>query len=507
MSMKRWAMMTALALSCSKPAATPPAAKHDLSAAHKEVWALVPADADVAGSLARLDHVIERLTALRAAASTGPETKKWLDTNLAKATAALGFDPLDSAGWRAQGLDTAAPIAFFLEGKDGRVLFKATGGKTPADFAKKLGATCDAAGAFIACGDAGAHPAADGKSLWARAEKESGGATADELFVFGPLDTPRVAKAMSFAPFFAASKSAWTSLDLGGGEIRWRLGYNNPQSGALRKYVQPDPGSKSLLGVAAGAGGASRITFSPKALWQLAEEKLGRKMLDTGLGAIQAATGIDFEKDVIDNLSGELVGVFHADSEGAQLLGTRDDARTQALLRRLDGVFVGALAGDTPLLQQAKLKITRSEDKAGGRPVYVYRLEAASDSELGFSSFELHLTTAPGALVIGIGKKGRDRALANIGNPPARFLDAVDPDVRQSFTDAAMVGWSKWGDYSHVWTPEQWAAVSKVYAKVSPDLPGILKESMALFELVYDASFRFDMSEAAMGLEYRIRLL
>jgi hypothetical protein len=218
---------------------------------------------------------------------------------------------------------------------------------------------------------------------------------------------------------------------------------------------------------------------------------------------VQAATGIDLEKDVVDNLTGEIVGIYDLDTTGAMAFGTRDDQRTQDLLRRLDGVIGGALASNGALLQQAKMTFERQETKAHGRPVYHYKMSVPNVGPM-----EFQLTTAKGALIWAFDDKGRERIVSGLGTAPSRFLDKLDPDVRTLFeSDAPMVAWALSGDYSKAISPEQWKMMDTTYGKLSPELPQVMRELMPLGELLYDLTTVFDVKPDGMVLDYRVRLL
>src|SRR5258708_5440637 len=195
--------------------------------------------------------------------------------------------------------------------------------------------------------------------------------------------------------------------------------------------------------------GVARFYFSPHALWGLARDTVPKDMLDKAGGLLLAVTGLDLEKDLLDNFTGEVVGAFYSDPKavGAEIIGTRDDTRTRAVLDRLDGAMAGGLETARPFLDEQGVKAVRTLEKSHGRPAYVSTFDLRGSRVAGSigslpAQFEVHLTTGSGALVVAFDRPSRERAVDGLGRSPDKFLSTLEPDVRRRFeSGAAIVGW------------------------------------------------------------------
>lgn len=512
-----------LALSCGAPEVAKAPAAPDYGAQQDRIWSQIPGDARMAMTVADVRHFLGKLKSLRALLAAGPVTRKYLDQGTALATTKMGFDPLDAAGWKAAGFDTSSSVALFAMANERVALvFKASSLDAARASLGKWGALsadfgCAAHGEWMVCGEEGVAAAADpAQSLAGRMKAESGGHAGDELIVYAPLDGGRMGELFDNNEFARASKSAFLSLTMGDALVHLGLRYSNAESGSVAKYLTLEPNVKSVLGAATGARSAARFHFSPHALWSLARAQLDAKTLAMGTGAVQMATGLDLEKDIVDNLTGEMVAGFDvrgAGAFGAQFLGVRDDAKAGKLVDRLDGLMAGGLASVKDELDKMGVTVVHTVESSKGRPAYVFSFQSdpSKTGALGMpalGSFELHLATGPGAIVLAFDKAGREWAVANLGKGPDRFLATLEPGMRASFESGApAVGWAGWYDIIGGMSPAQWKQVAAVYAAVHPDAPAILREVSALSELVWDTSTVFAVEPGAMSLDYQFNLL
>jgi hypothetical protein len=502
---------TALALSCHHEAPEP--APPDFSAAQQRIWSLIPVEAQGGVTVARLDHLLERLGALRALGETGPVGKKYLTMFTGAAQALIGFDPLDAAGWRAHGIDVEAPLGLFFVEAQAVWVVRPSDAAAAGALGKQLfadrGFVCEPEAGWLVCRDPGnrsAHlaPSVD-HSLWPRLQKE--GDPRAELCAWAPLDGEKLRSALSVWSFAAASKSAFLGLSLGEQQIRMTMRYTNPESGAAARFFTLDPGVKSVLGAATGAAGAARFSWSPRAVWAWAKEKFGDKV-NLVSGGFMMATGMDFEKDIIENFTGEVVVAYYGgDSQGmgAELFGARDEKKTRELLERIDGMLAGALAAAPDAMAKAGVKLERTVEKVQGRTVYRYKMDSSGAAPM---AFEMNLTAAPGALVLAFDRGSLERALGSLGKSPKKFLDGLEPQARRVFESRApMVAWGAWADMSGMMNSPMMASAMKLYEKIHPDLPAAVLEFITLAELIYDNTFVFDIGGDAMNLDFKVNLL
>jgi hypothetical protein len=430
-----------------------------------------------------------------------------------RAQAKLGFDPLDATAWSAHGVVVDAPVGLFGgvggEGAQHGALLVAVSdaAKASAVLEPLLHTTCRAHGRWLACGDDVPLAASVDRSRWPEVEHDA--LIRSELFV--AVKIPSQAQMADFAGgFFAEKQSVAAGLDLGEERIAMAIRYNNPQSGSLKPYLMRDPGGKSLLSAAHGAIGFARFNFSPAALWKLAQSKMPPKSIDEASNAMLAATGIDLKADLVDNLTGEIFGGLWEPSGfmSTLLIGTRDDARTADMARRLDGILAGVVSS---VDGRAGVKTSHAVEKSHGRPVYVYKADftgMAQPANIGLTQLEVHLCPAPGALLIAFDRSNRERALAALGGNPRDFLDNADPEVRRAFTsDTAMSAWGHGADFS-AWYKSPGARQLLVqYASISPDLPGIITELASLSELIYDQTMALAVHDHDITLDWTMRLL
>jgi hypothetical protein len=493
-------------LSCARQTAAPPLP--DYTQAQREIWSQMPAGGTFGMAAARFGHLLDRARALRSIVSAGPTTRRKLDMLLARAQTKLGFDPLDAAAWSAHGIIVDAPVGLFGDdGSDkGAVLVAVSDAAKASAVLEPLFATkCRAHGRWLACGDDMKLPDAADQSRWPDVAKDP--LVRSELLVLA-----RIPAKPEAGEFFAAPQSIVGGLDLGEERIAMQVRYRNPQSGMLKPYVTRDPGGKSLLAAARGALAFARFSFSPKALWDLAQRKSSRESIEQASSQLLMATGIDLKADLVDNLTGEIFGGLWDSSSvmSTLLIGTRDDARTTDLARRLDSILAGVVASYNG---RAGVKTSRAVEKSHGRQVYVYKADVAQlvkslNIGTGLSELELHLCAAPGALVISFDRANREHALAALGGKAGDFLNGLDPEVRRALTsDAVMTGWGHGTDFSTWYKSPTGQQMLQMYAGIDRDAPALLTEMAALSELIYDQTIVLAVHDQDVSLDWTLRLL
>lgn len=508
-------VMAACLLSCHAPPTEPPPPSH--RAEQQRAWSLIPESAAGGLVVARLGGLLDELRGLRELVSAGPVTRRYVDGWMATARAALGFDPLDAAGWRERGVDLGAPAALFVDARGGEALLFGSAGGTAklaalgdALLSGRDGAHCRAESSWVLCGGDGLRLASDAAhSLWPRVDEEAARAADADLLLFARLDLPET-RFLSATEFTAASRSLSLGLTLAAHEVHAQLRYANPKSGEARPYLTLDPAAPSLLGVATGATGVARLLYSPRALWALAERKLDANTLRMASGAVQLATGLDLKEDIVDNFTGEIVFAFAPEHGfGAEYFATRDEAKTAKLLERVDGLVSGALsAGRVDDMAAMGLKFSHSVDTVGGHKVYAYKYEV-TQAGLPTMPMEFHVTSGPGALVMAFDREGCAWALHQLGRPADRFRSALEPPLRPLFdtNPPPFAGWGTWHNVSRLLERPEWKEVEGLYASISPDLPAVWRELLPLAQLVWDSYYRVDIEDRAISLDLHTRLL
>ena len=373
--MRRRTTLALIALGCAtctpKP---PPAIVHtDWTAQHERVWSLAPPDLLGGLSAGSAEHMIGKLASLRGLVASGKAGKRMVDRWGAKLQEGLGFDPLDRAAWQSHGVALDGPMAFFvLRGERGIWVLKATDEElVKRSFAARF--TCTRVGALLACGDAEVSPAPNaGASIWGRVQKEvPADHLASELLLFVPLETyfSEEGGRVPFLRTFSSSRAVSAAVDVADDRIHLALGYQNPDTARLKKYLTAEPDVKSLLGSLAGGRSMLRFSFSPHELWGLARAEVPAKTLAQASGGFQLATGLDLEKDIVDNLTGEIVAGYYDQGGLVEMFGTRDDA--QQLIRlapveRFDAEMWLRASGDSRDLSKALQDRTQGFDCSSG---------------------------------------------------------------------------------------------------------------------------------------------
>jgi hypothetical protein len=520
-------------LSCGRPpgGVRTSAPAKDWSSQQRTLWSMIPADADGALVIADVGHLLERLRALRAVASAGPITRKTIDGGLASLQAKLGFDPLDAQGWREHGIEVAAPAGLVAgEGYGVAVVLGLGDAARAKAFLGKLfddgeAPSCDPHGRWMFCAGKPVKVAAsEAESLWPRLAKDLSPEDRKlELLAYAPLDQGRVAEQLrsggsegNAARFFAQSKAAFLGASLDEDRVRFRGVYWNPDSAKLAHYFAVEPGTRTMLGVAAGARAATRATVSGRALWQLMLDELPARTIDQVSGGFMLSTGLDLKRDIVDNLTGELVGVsFEGGTSwlnGAFLVGTQDDARTRRICERIDSLASGGLAAAQAMIDSTGWKIRHQTETVAGRPDFVFATDVPPDQAPkigGLERIELHLTSAPGALVIGFDKKSVETVEARIARPAQEFLAQLEtPEARRAFESRApLVQWSLSQSPVSPSARKRLEATFSDLKGLSPDAPQLMGELAGLLDLLYDATFVIDVAPSEISMMYQLTLM
>jgi hypothetical protein len=500
-----------LAISCAAEAPPEPAPK-DWSAAHAGLLERVPGDAGVF-AVADTGHFLERLEAILKLAMVAPSSRQEIEPLLAQLKERVGWDVWDPKAWAANGLDLHAPFAFVVDlEKPYVVLGAADNAKLGATLEKLLPSIhCIADGKWEICGDANVQaPHADKQqSLWTRITQT---VPADvqkmEALTWIPLKKLVADAKLEFA---RASEVAWLGMRFDEQQIRMRGGYVNPELRGIEKYLHADPGAPSLLGAAKGGEGAMRMGFSPQALWALAQEKLPGKELDQVSGVVAMATGLDLEKDIVKNFTGEIVSAL-TPTGIVMFLGTRDDERTQRFLEKMDGLMSGVAA--MAKQQEAKTKVPfaveRTVDELHGAKFYHYNFKMSGEAmKLDQPiEYELHWTAAHGAILYGMDRLSLQQGVKQLGRPASAFLDELTPERRARFqSDAVAVAYFASVDPMRVITKKQLNMAKPIYDKIAPGVWPILMGLMGSWELIWDSELLFTCKNGKMELDYLARLL
>jgi hypothetical protein len=502
----------------------------EFTAAQKSVWTRAPGDALGGLVIGDFSHLLGRLRALRTLAMTGPTTKKFLDQGQGIAKQVLGFDPLDDDGWRKAGLEPNGPLGFLLgPDKSGEILFKASNPATAQTTAmswmgqggSKDPFDCAPAGELYRCGTPTWKLADDaGKSLWPHMEKNLPAAQRGmEMVGYAPLDQGETKAAIDKdnGPF-KELHAGWMTMTIAKERLVWRGGAAAGDFARYTKYFTPRPGT-SIIGLAANSFGAGRMTFSPDELWNLLKSETKNAGVD--LGAVSAVAGFDLEKDVIQNLTGEIVYAgYRSDKKTnpqgkkrayierlgyAMVSGTRDDAAARKVADRLGEMLGGAVGAFGSGTDGLGIKVSYRVD-AGDRKVHWVSVDLDSDKAkmMGMSRIEAFLTTIPGGIVIGLNPVGLEELKKRVGNKPAAMLDKLPlAEEREILQKSPFAFWGAIGeDFAF-----KEVALGADLGLFGADIAAVMKETMAIFQLVYDGVAGVELSADRAELVYQLNFL
>jgi hypothetical protein len=522
-----------LGLSCA-PQST--ATARDYTQKQHEIWALAPGDAAFGLTVADGAHLAERLRALQRVASTGPVGKKYLDEGIAAARSELGFDPLDVQAWAQQGIDLSAPAGFFILSGEHKALLilgaldaARAGPFLERELAKpndQMAPRCSPSGHWLVCASNQAAPAkSEQASLWPRLTREQPAENlALELQLYLNFEAADLKHKSSddgaTEQYFAHSQGLLAGCSFDDNHIAIRALYANPDTARLMPYLKPESGTRTLLGMATDARAVGRFFMSPRALWKLAEDSIDPQQRASVTGGFLLSTGLDLQKDVVDNLTGELLWVGYesnaASLSGSLVIGTQDDGRSRKVMERLDALASGGLVAAQSAIEQAGWKIRHSVDTVAGRPSYVFRAEPTGDAMASAPGFmrlwdhvEVHLATVPGAMVIGFDRGSVEHVAASAGRTPDAFLSQLaTPEARRAFESRApFVSWGLIQDPFARLPKEKWQGYMSTYGAIHSELPDAMREFYQLMDLLYDATMSLDVSPDGVRAFYQFTLL
>lgn len=496
--MRKRITLALIALGCATCAPKPPPepARPDWTAQQERIWSVVPND--IAGGVAAADghHLVEKLVTLRGLIASGKAGWRIADRSDRWVRDAMGFDPIDAAAWQAHGVALDGPMGLFaLDIASRMIVFKPSDERLARQsFAPRF--TCARAGELLACGDAPVRVAGGGPSAWSRVRQDvPAGQLASEVVFFGAVDRWLAGGNHGdlITRLFSASVAASLSLDMADDRIRIGIGYKDKRAGSLRRYLVAEPNTKSTLGALAGSRSALRFRFSPHALWDLARSELDPSTFAQVSGGFQMATGLDLEKDIADNLTGEIVGGYFDDGGLVQILGVRDDERGKRVMERLDSVLWGGLAMKKGDLEREGWSVTHKVETAGGRPAYVFVFDQSKEMAPPGNHVEIHLGSMAGGMVFALSRRARDEVIRREKNLPAALLGSIPTWARRAFeSEAVGVIWGQPLDQRASEesrkriTPSQRAALQKTWGAYDPDLAAFSEEVTDLFTLLYD---------------------
>lgn len=500
--------------SCARQAALP--AVPSFEAGHEAVWRVAPADAGFGIATGDLAHTLGRLRALRTVVATGATGRGLIEKFIAPGLTKLDGDLLEPATWTTHGIDAAGPFGAFAKDRESMFVFRATDATKARQMYERVSdekLECEPVGALLRCATGGwkVDPA---QSLGTLLEKEvSAEIRAMEIVAFSPMTDVRDS--------LHNVHSAYGGLTLTPERALLRVGGRVDEAAALRPYLQAREGTPSILGLATGGVSAGRITYSPEKLWGKAKETLAAT---AGLDFINAAQvlGIDIEKDIVENATGEIVFAgYRSDRKlgkdgkarsltqrvgTAMIFGTRDDKLTRKLANRageLLGGVVGTL-GDGASAMGFRISY-RKED--GDRPTHWFKLDLdeARRAMMGVAELELFVTSVPGGVACGLGPVGIEELRRQVGKKPAAFLEALPlPSERAMFEKSPFVLWTRIGDGL---AAQGAKAEPTPYDALSPELGKMVREALELAQLVFDASASIEIVGDRAELRYELTFL
>jgi hypothetical protein len=503
----------------------------EFAAAQRAVWQKAPADALGGMVIGDVGHLLGRLRALRAVAASGPVTRAYLDRATAAVVNAFGFDPLEEAGWREAGADPTGPLGVFVgPGDTAQVVFRATDSTAASRAAARLHDLagthepfdCGPAGELYRCGSPDWKLAeAPAASLWPHLEKNlAAERRAMELVAYTPFDRGEARAALD------KEGEPWKSLRAGyltmtatPERLVLRGGAVGDDFARLLPYLTPRPGV-SAIGLATGAVGAARFTFSPDKLWVLLQGQLG-KLGAPEAGVVNAVAGFDLEKDLVQNLTGELVyASYRSDKKtgadgkrrsynerlgGVGVLGTLDDAKTRKLADRLGELIGGAIGSFGAGADALGMKLAyRSEGSDRKVHWIAVDLDAEHQKLFGIGHVELFLTSIPGGLAVGAGPVGLEELRLRIGKKPAEMLARLPlAEERAAFQSSPLVLRGEVGEEF---------AFGKLPHKIgeagfSPEIASVIAETAAMFQLVFDGMMAAEVGADRGEFVYQLSFL
>lgn len=486
-------------VSCqSTPQAPPAPAEPDFSAGHRALWSVFPKDAAFVLTAGKLGHVTDRLRALDRVISAGPIGKQSLDDLKQRVSTELGFDPLADASWQNEGIDLDGPagvawlpqdrMIFVVSAKDGAKAAAFLKGKIKQDEVK-----CDPVDKWVACHEMPEMPLVKQVDQSLASAAQTIDAAAQRLPVVAFVNA-QSAPGVKDSPveYLQKSQTAWAAFGAMPHAIRLDGGYVNPETKTvlLPYFERPsDPKAPPSLTTALRAKDdfVFRMAGNPKALWELAKRNIPPEQFDQALAGFTLVSGLDAEKDLMQNLTGEIAWIGGGKSLFL-LIGVRDDAATKRVVERLDGL---AATGITTLKQSAPagLAVKNGSVELRGTKVYTYGLTTTPQlpNEPALQ-FDFSLSAGRGAVVIGFDAGAANVALERLANPDGNALATLPLEVQTALKTAAFASYVApnayvaWQQYPLV---AQLVAINKMLRAQRNE--SVQSELDAVANLFYDA--------------------
>jgi hypothetical protein len=334
------------------------------------------------------------------------------------------------------------------------------------------------------------------------------------LLGYAPLDQGPAQMAMSGAPEMLRSlRAAYVTMSLTPERLSMRFGAAG-DLGRLVAYFQPRPGP-SILGMGEGAGSILRITFSPDLLWSAAQSAMKQVNPAADMASMaQGVLGFDLDKDLIQNLTGEIVSAsYHTAPGGTNLAdyffngfmiaATRDDAATRRVTDRFGEMLGGAMGTFANTMSGLGVKYTYRAE-AGDRKVHfnTFELDAEHAKIAGFSRIEMYLTSVAGGMVLGFGAPSLAQLKKHVGAKPSAVLDRFPlVEERELFHRSPFAVWGMVGSELAGRFPLEGLEA------ISPDVAGGMKEFMEVMQLVYDGLFGLELANDRAEFVYQLTFL
>ncbi len=452
----------------------------DALAAQRTLYALAPTDARGAFTVARIEDLVERLRALDGALAKRPTLAPLARDARSALRERLGFDPLEGGAFTARGIDPGGALAIFWR-TDGvtvaavvrdRSAFEQAFAKAPA--VAGPAAECTRLGELLRC----SRPAAGPPS----------GALESEVEALAPGDARAVDVSLTIrgqAPLWLAA-----ALPEGAVDLRARMGTLDTPLHALR--AEAGPGDALELLPDAAAIVACRV--KPSALWaRLWPDKPAVRR--TVEGALQLATGLDPERDLLPLWTGRVAAGSTQAGAAALLLETNDRTKTARLVASLQDLLEGAVRG---LRRSAGLPgLSAHREEVAGLPVL--RAELRQHAGEKVPTMVAYLAAVPRGILVST-DAATIAASASASPPTARTGPRVAGLVKRP---APLIGWALVDD------PLGRAATREDAERALASLParGLLTASrardvVALLRPARELAFVIDATET--GVEARV---
>jgi hypothetical protein len=141
----------------------------------------------------------------------------------------------------------------------------------------------------------------------------------------------------------------------------------------------------------------------------------------------------------------------------------------------------------------------------------VYRADIPPDmrNELHIDHVEVMLTTVPGALVLAAGRSALAHLTSGGGHVPAAFVAQLPTaEARAAFSGAAPLAvWGLVGDPGAGVDGKNYAKLEEALKDSFPDAPGLIKEYLAVFQLLFDSTAMVDVRSDGFHWLYQLTFM